>query len=77
MSSPTGSFDPLTSLAARGVDLAALGAAYLTLLATAALTAAAFFAGRHLLVISPNRGSRDNGIYVSLTLAALSIAIVL
>jgi hypothetical protein len=75
MSSPTGSFDPLTSLAARGVDLAALGAAYLTLLATAALTAAAFFAVRHLLVISPNRGSRDYGIYVSLTLAALSIAI--
>jgi hypothetical protein len=77
MSSPTGSFDPLTSLAARGIDLAALGAAYLALLATAALTLAAFFAIRHLLVISPNRGSRDYGIYVSLTLAALSIAIVL
>ncbi len=77
MSSPTGSFDPLTSLAARGIDLAALGAAYLTLLATAALTIAAFFAVRHLLVISPNRGCRDYGIYVSLTLAALSIAIVL
>jgi hypothetical protein len=77
MSSPTGSFDPLTSLAARGIDLVALGAAYLALLATAALTLAAFFAIRHLLVISPNRGSRDYGIYVSLTLAALSIAIVL
>jgi hypothetical protein len=77
MSSPFGSFDPLASLAERGVDLAALGAAYLLLLATAAVTIAAFFAARHLLVISPNRGSRDYGIYVSLTLAALSIAIVL
>ena len=33
--------------------------------------------GAHLLVISPNRGSRDYGIYVSLTLATLLIAIVL
>src|SRR5688572_19962026 len=77
MSSPIGSFDPLAALAARGVDLTALGAAYLLLLSTAALTFAAFFAARHLLVISPNRGSRDYGIYVSLTMAALSIAIVL
>ena len=77
MSSPTGSFDPLTALAARGVDLAALGGAYLTLLATAALTIGAFFAMRHLLVISPNRGSRDYGIYVSLTLATVLIAMVL
>ena len=36
-----------------------------------------FFAARSLLVISPNRGSRDYGIYVSWTLAALLIAIVL
>jgi hypothetical protein len=77
MSSATGSFDPLASLAARGIDLPALGSAYLLLLATAALTIAAFFAARKLLVISPNRGSRDYGIYVSLALAALSIAIVL
>ena len=77
MSSPSGSFDPLASLAERGVDLASFGAAYLTLLATGALTVAAFYAARHHLVISPNRGSRDYGIYVSLTLAALSIAIVL
>ena len=48
-----------------------------TLLATTALTIAAFVAARHLLVISPNRGSRDYGIYVSLTLATLLIAIVL
>ena len=77
MSSPTGPFDPLASLAARGVDFAALGAAYLALLATAAVTTAIFFAARKLLVISPNRGSRDYGIYVSLTLAVLAIAMVL
>ena len=77
MSSPTGSFDPLASLAARGVDLTTLGAAYLALLATVAVTIAAFLAARKLLVISPNRGSRDYGIYVSLALAVLSIAIVL
>jgi hypothetical protein len=70
-------FDPLASLAARGIDLASLGAAYLTLLATVVVAIAAFVAARHLLVISPNRGSRDYGIYVSLILAALSIAIVL
>ena len=38
---------------------------------------AAFYAARSQLVVSPNRGSRDYGIYVSLTLAALLIAIVL
>jgi hypothetical protein len=77
MSSPIGSFDLSASLAERGIDLAALGAAYLLLLATALVTIGAFYAARSLLVISPNRGSRDYGIYVSLTLAALSIAIVL
>jgi hypothetical protein len=41
------------------------------------VTVAAFFAARKLLVVSPNRGSRDYGIYVSLALAALLIATVL
>ena len=77
MSSPIGSFDFSASLAERGIDLAALGAAYLVLLATAVVTIGAFYAARSLLVVSPNRGSRDYGIYVSLMLAALSIAIVL
>jgi hypothetical protein len=77
MSSYAGSFDSLAPFASRGVDLAALGAAYLALLATAAMTIALFFAARKLLVVSPNRSSRDYGIYVSLTLAALLIAIVL
>ena len=77
MSSHTGSFDLLASFTSRGVDLEALGAAYLALLVTTALTIALFFAARKLLIVSPNRGSRDYGIYVSLTLAALLIAIVL
>jgi hypothetical protein len=77
MSSLIGTFDPFASLAERGVDLASFGAAYLTLLVTGALTVAAFYAARHHLVISPNRGARDYGIYVSLALATLLIAIVL
>jgi hypothetical protein len=77
MPTPTGSFDLAALLAARGVDLGALGAAYLILISTAVVAAGAFYAVRSLLVISPNRGSRDYGIYVSLTLAALLIAIVL
>jgi hypothetical protein len=76
MSSQSG-FDPLALFSERGVDLAALGAAYLALLATVALTFAAFYAARKLLVVSPNRFSRDYGTYVSLTLGSLAIAVVL
>ena len=77
MSSASGSFDVSILLAQRGIGLTSLGGAYLALLATAVLTIAAFYAARHLLVISPNRGSRDYGLYVSWTLAAVLIAIVL
>ncbi len=77
MSSPTGSFDFAALFAERGVDLTTLGAAYLILIATAVLTVLAFYTARSQLVISPNRGSRDYGIYVSSALAALLIAIVL
>jgi hypothetical protein len=77
MSSPLGSLDASALFAERGVSLAALGGAYLILLATVALTVVAFYAARSLLVISPNRGSRDYGTYVSLALAALLIATVL
>lgn len=70
-------FDPLPFFVERGVDLAALGAAYLAMLATVALTAAAFYAARKQLVVSPNRFSRDYGIYVSVALAVLAIAVVL
>jgi hypothetical protein len=57
--------------------LASLGAAYLTLLATVALTIAVYLAARSLLVISPYRSSRDYGVSVAWTLAALLVAIVL
>ena len=75
--SATGWFDFPSLFRDRGVDLAALGGAYLVLLATLILTIVAFFAVRRLLLISPNRSTRDYGIYVSLTLATLLIAIVL
>jgi len=77
MSSSSGSFDLAALFAERGVDLATLGAAYLILIATAALTVLAFYTARSQLVISPNRGSRDYGIYVSWALATLLIAIFL
>lgn len=77
MSSSSGSFDLAALFAERGVDLATLGAAYLILIATAVLTVIAFYTARSQLVISPNRGSRDYGIYVSWALATLLIAIFL
>src|SRR5687768_9619886 len=77
MASQLGSFEFPPLLVERGISLAALGAAYLVLIATAGLTMAAFYAARSQLVVSPNRGSRDYGIYVSLALAALLIATVL
>lgn len=75
--SQSGSLDWLARFIERGIDLSTLGLAYLTLLATVAVTIAAFFAARNLLVVSPNRGSRDYGIYVSVTLAVLLVATVL
>jgi hypothetical protein len=74
MSSPT---DLAALFAERGVDLATLGSAYLILIATAVLTVAAFYTARSQLVISPNRGSRDYGIYAASALATLLIAVVL
>jgi hypothetical protein len=73
----SGSFDWLALFTERGVDLAALGAAYLAFIFTCAVTAAVFYAARSKLVVSPNRSSRDYGIYVSLTLATLIVATVL
>ncbi len=77
MASPIDSFDVPALLTERGISLATLGAAYVILLATTAFTIAAFYAIRSLLVISPNRGSHDYGVYTSWALAALLIAIVL
>ena len=75
MSTPIGAF--LGSLASRGLEFASLGVAYLVVLATVLLTAGGFIATRHYLVISPNRWTRDHGVYVSWLLATLLIATVL
>ncbi len=75
MPTPIGAF--LGSLASRGLDFGSLGVAYLLVLATAMLTAGVFIAARHYLVISPNRWTRDHGVYVSWLLATLLIATVL
>jgi hypothetical protein len=64
-------------LAAQGLGPAELGVAYVFLLANAALAALAFVAARRFLVISPNRGARDYGLYVSGLLTALLVAMVL
>ncbi len=71
---PLGASDVTGVLADRGVDLNALGAAYLVTLATVAVTFAAFLAARSYLVISPNRAARDYGLYVSVALAVLLVA---
>jgi hypothetical protein len=66
-----------TALAERGVDLGALGAAYLAMLATVVATGMAFLAARSYLVISPNRSARDYAIYVSVVLTTVLIAMIL
>ncbi len=65
------------SLASRGLGLADLGGAYLLFLTSALVALAVFVAARRLLVISPNRGARDYGLYVSAVLLALVAATVL
>lgn len=66
--------DPAAVLQSRSIELAALGGAYLALLANLILAIAAFIAARSHLVITPNRGSRDYGVYVAVLLATLLIA---
>jgi hypothetical protein len=77
MSPAFASLDVSSLLLDRGVDLAALGSAYLILLATTVLAMAAFWLARRELVISPNKSTRDYAIYVSSALATLLIAMVL
>jgi hypothetical protein len=75
MPTPTGALSGF--LASRGLDLVSLGAAYLVALATVLLAAGGFRAIRQYLVISPNRWTRDHGVYVSWLLATLMIATVI
>ncbi len=66
-----------TALSDRGIELATLGAAYLTLLASLVATAAIFAIVRAQLVISPNRAARAYAIYTTAVLATLLVATVL
>jgi hypothetical protein len=75
MASPTGAFSAL--LAGRGVSLASFGSAYLILLATALIAAAGFVCARQYLVISPNRWTRDYGVYATWLIGTLLIATVI
>ncbi len=70
-------FDFTVGLRSRGIDLATLGAAYLALLIGLIGAGAAFVAARSYLVVSPNRATRDYGIYVSVVLSVFLIATVL
>jgi hypothetical protein len=64
----------IIAMASRGIDLAALGAAYLAFLGNLALTIAFFAASRSWLVISPNRPAKHYGMYVVVVTASLVIA---
>jgi hypothetical protein len=67
-------FDLAAALHSRGIDLTALGAAYLVFLASCVLTAAVFLAARKYLVVAPNRHARDYAVYVVAVLTTLLIA---
>jgi len=78
----TGS-DPLTEawlaqeLVARGITAPTLGMAYLGFLGSFVLTAILFVTLRAKLVTSPNRSSRDYGLYAAVLLITLLVAMVL
>jgi len=72
-----GAFDFTAALQSRGVDLAALGAAYLLFLASLLVTLVVFTAARAYLVVAPNRHARDYAVYVTAVLTTLLIATVL
>ena len=64
-------------LAAQGVDLAALGAAYLFILGNVIATAAVFTLSRGYLVITPNLAAKHYGLYVVVVLISFILATVL
>jgi len=61
-------------LALSGLDLGALGAAYLLLLASVALGAVAFALCRSFLVVTPNLAARHYGLYIVVVLVSLGTA---
>src|SRR5262245_5413037 len=77
MQALAGAFDLSAALHVRGVDLSALGAAYLLFLASLLLTLGLFTAARAYLVVAPNRFARDYAVYVTAVLTTLAVATVL
>ena len=65
------------ALVTRGIGLEALGVAYLFFLANIVAAAFLFVASRALLVISPNRATKDYGLYVAVVLVTLFVATML
>ena len=65
------------ALVTRGIGLEALGVAYLFFLANVVTTGLLFAASRALLVISPNRATKDYGVYVAVVLVTLFVATML
>jgi hypothetical protein len=61
-------------MAGRGMTLQALGVAYILLVANGFLAVPLFLVFRSKLVISPNRASRDYGLFVAVLLVALLVA---
>lgn len=64
-------------LARQGLSADAFGAAYFVLLGSLLLTSALFLLSRTFLVVTPNRASRDYGLYVVVVLVSIAVATVL
>lgn len=64
-------------LASRGLDLAAMGGAYVFLLTSLAATALCYYLARRYTVISPNQAARHYGLHVAVVMIALIVATVL
>jgi hypothetical protein len=65
------------TLVVRGLGLAELGVAYLFFIANVLTTGILFLASRGTLVISPNRATRDYGLYVAAIVFTLFVATML
>jgi len=69
--------DPADVLILNRVGLSDLGIAYIFFLGNALATGIFFFASRTLIVVSPNRATRDYGLYVAVVLVTLFVATLL
>lgn len=65
------------ALVTRGIGLESLGVAYLFFLANIVAAGVLLLASRALLVVSPNRATKDYGLYVAVVLVTLFVATML